>query len=372
LAAALPRSGGEYHFLSVIFHPAVGFLAGWISVTVGFAAPVALAAMAFGEYFHTVFPTVPPLPLSLTVVGLVTLVHLRGVAFGSAFQNVATGLKVLLLVLMVGAGWLVSSAAGTTLAPKPGDSQLLLSAPFAVSLVYVMYAYSGWNASTYIIGEVRNAPRIVPLSITIGTLIVTALYVAVNAAFLRTTPMSALAGKVEVAQVAAQQIFGVSGGKIMAGLICAGLISSVSAMTWIGPRVAKTMGEDWRALRLLARTTSSGVPAIAILTQSAIVSVLLITSSFEAVLTYVQFALQLCSLLTVVGLIVLRFRQPNLPRPMRAFGYPFTPLIFLGISAWMLWHIFASKPRESLAGLGTMLLGLSLYFASRAGARRPS
>ena len=155
----------------------------------------------------------------------------------------------------------------------------------------------------------------------------------------------------------------------MAGLICAGLISSVSAMTWIGPRVAKTMGEDWRALSWLARSTATGVPAIAIVTQSTIVAILLVTSSFDAVLTYVQFALQFCSFLTVVGLIVLRIREPKLNRPVRAFGYPLTPAIFLAISAWMLWHIFSNKPWESLAGLGTMLVGLAFYFASK---RRPA
>lgn len=365
LAATFPRSGGEYHFLSVIFHPALGFLAGWISITVGFAAPIALAAMAFGKYLNTVFPALSPVALSLAVVALVTAIHLRGIGLGSAFQNVATLLKVLLLVVLVAAGFLVKDTQPVSLLPVEGDGSLLVSAPFAVSLIYVMYAYSGWNASTYIVGEVRNPARTVPLSIAIGTLLVTILYVGVNAVFLRTTPLSEMAGKVEVAHVAAVHIFGDSGGRLMAGLICAGLISSVSAMTWVGPRVAMTMGQDWRALSLLARTTPGGVPAIAVLLQSAIVGILLITSSFAWVLTYVQFSLQLCSFLTVLGLLVLRVRHPEIPRPCRMWGYPVTPIIFLVISLWMLWHILWSNPVESISGFCTLLVGLALYFASR-------
>lgn len=365
LAATLPRSGGEYHFLSVIFHPAVGFLAGWISITVGFAAPIALAAMAFGRYLHAIVPEVPALYLSLAVVLLVTAVHLRGIAAGSKFQNAATLLKVLLLCVVIGAGFLVKQTQPISLLPTPGDGALMASAPFAVSLIYVMYAYSGWNASTYIVGEVKDPARTIPLSIALGTLIVTFLYIAVNAVFLKTTPLSEMAGKVEVAHAAATHIFGDAGGRIMAGLICAGLISSVSAMVWVGPRVAMTMGQDWRALSFLARTTSGGVPAVAIVFQSVIVAVLLITASFAWVLTYVQFSLQLCSFLTVLGLFVLRARNPELPRPCRAWGYPVTPIIFLTISVWMLWHILRSNPVESLAGFGTLLLGLILYAVSR-------
>jgi APA family basic amino acid/polyamine antiporter len=365
LAATLPRSGGEYHFLSVIYHPAAGFLAGWISITVGFAAPIALAAMAFGKYFGAIFPGAPALALSIGVVVLVMLVHLNGIAVGSVFQNAATVLKIALIVVLIAAGFASTQTQPISLTPIPGDGTLMLSAPFAVSLVYVMYAYSGWNASAYIVGEVRDARRTVPLSIAIGTLLVTVLYVGVNAAFLRTTPISAMVeNKVEVAHVAAQYIFGTSGGRIMAGLICAGLVSCVSAMTWIGPRVAKTMGEDWRALSWLGRTTPSGVPAVAIVCQTGLVIVLLATASFETVLTYAQFALQLCAFFTVLGLMILRYRRPDLDRPMKAWGYPITPLIFLGISLWMMWHILVSNPRESLAGLATMLLGLALYAVS--------
>jgi APA family basic amino acid/polyamine antiporter len=384
LGAALPRSGGEYHFLGTIFHPAVGFLAGWVSATVGFAAPVALAAMAFGKYLADFFPWLPtitlipaghflnqsmpaimltpPVELSLAVVFLTTLVLLRDVNLGSVFQDGATLLKVALILVLIGAGLLAGHSQPISFWPAVGDGRLIASAPFAISLVYVMYAYSGWNASTYIVGEVRNPARTIPLSVGLGTAAVMLLYLAVNAVFLRTTPAAEMVGKPQVALIAGIHIFGATGAKVVAVLICAGLVSTISAMMWIGPRVTVAMGEDLRALHWLARKNTRGIPVTAMLVQFAIVILLLLTSTFEQVMTYVQFALQSCSFLTVLGLIVLRVRRPDLARPYKTWGYPLTPLIFLAISAWMLVQIFRSNPRESLSGLATMASGLVVYF----------
>ncbi len=364
LAAALPRSGGEYHFLSVIYHPAAGFLAGWISATVGFAAPVALAAMAFGKYLGAVLPGVPAVSLSLGVVWVITLILLGDLKVGSAFQNGATLLKIALIVTIVAAGFLLPQAQPISFLPAPGDLRLITSGPFAVSLVYVMYAYSGWNGSVYIVGEVRDPARNLPLSLGLGTAVVAVLYLALNAAFLRSTPTAEMAGKVEVALVAGTHIFGAAGAKIMAVLICAGLVSAISAMMWTGPRVTMAMGEDLHALRWLGRRTAHGIPARAVLMQAAIASGLLLTASFAKVLTYVQFSLIVSSFATVLGVIVLRWTRPELPRPYKTWGYPFTPLIFLAISAWMMAHILRSNPRESLAGLATMAAGLAVYFFS--------
>lgn len=372
LAAALPRSGGEYHFLSEVYHPAVGFLAGWLSATVGFAAPVALAAMAFGKYFVHVAPGMNPTVLSLIVVALVTLVHSGGLRFGSIFQDFATIFKVLLIVGLIAAGWIMGDSQPVSFTPKPGDGALITSAPFAVSLVYVMYAYSGWNATSYIIGEIRNPSRNVPLSLIFGTLIVVILYLTLNAMFLHTAPMGELAGKVEVGQVSAVHIFGAMGAKIMAGLISFGLVASISAMTWVGPRVTMAMGEDCRALSFLSKKSVGGVPLVALYVQLAVVVLLVLTATFEKVLTYIQFALTVSSFLTVLGVIVLRFRRPELPRPYRTWGYPITPLLFLGISLWMMVHILRSNPKESLAGLATMALGLIVYFLSPKRAPQPN
>jgi APA family basic amino acid/polyamine antiporter len=250
--------------------------------------------------------------------------------------------------------------------PTRTDGALIVSAPFAVSLYWVMYAYSGWNASTYIVGEVRNPARAIPLSVGLGTVIVMALYLGTNAVFLRTTPAAEMIGKQQVAVIAGAHIFGVAGAKIMASFICLGLISTVSAMMWIGPRITAAMGEDLGALAPLARRNARGIPAPAILAQFAIVVLLLLTATFQTAVNYIQFSLTLCSTLTVLGVFVLRWRQPNLPRPYRAWGYPVTPAIFLGISIWMLEHMLSdpSTRRPSLWGLATMALGLAVYFLS--------
>jgi basic amino acid/polyamine antiporter, APA family len=365
LAATLPRSGGEYHFLSRTYHPAVGFVSGFLSVTVGFAAPIALAAMAFAKYFTDFTPGVSPLLVSIGIATLATAVHLRSVIFGARFQNVATIFKLSLILIFIGAGLFASAhVEPLTFLPKPGDSQLVTSAPFAISLVYVMYSYTGWNASTYIIGEVRDPSRNVPLSVAIGSGLVTLLYLALNAVFLHVAPLAALEGKLDVGHVAAQYIFGEKGGHLMAGLICIGLVSSISAMTWIGPRVTMAMGEDCHTLRFLGQKNVNGVPSRAILLQFVIVVALLISASFERVLTYVQFSLSLCSFLTVLGVIVLRWRRPDLARPYKAWGYPVTPVLFLVITGWMLVFLLKSKPQESLAGLATLLIGLLVYFLS--------
>jgi APA family basic amino acid/polyamine antiporter len=365
LSAAFPRSGGEYNFLSRIYHPAVGFLAGWISATVGFAAPIALAAMAFGVYFKGVVPAASALLLSLAVTWIVTLVHLSGIKHSSRFQNVSTLIKGALIIALIIAGLAYGNPQPISFAPSHNDLGFISSAPFAVSLVFVMYAYSGWNAATYIAGEIREPAVSLPRSIIAATLIVITLYVALNAVFLYTTPIASMAGQLDVALIAGKHIFGDVGGRIVAALICIGLVSSISAMTWIGPRVTMAMGFDHTMLAPLSRTTSEGVPTTAILVQLGIVTLLLLTQSFEAVLDTIQFSLTLCSFLAVVGVIVLRWKAPDLARPYRTWGYPVTPLVFLAVTAFMMYHLIIERPLQSLAGLGIMLAGLAIYALSQ-------
>ncbi len=363
LAAALPRSGGEYHFLGRIFHPSIGFLAGWAAITAGFAAPVALAAMAFGKYLHGVFPTVAEMPLAFTALAIITVAILASARLRQWFQDFSTSLKLLTIVAFIIAGFL-APATGSALAPQAGDTVRMFSPEFATSLIYVMFAYAGWNASSYVTGEVRNPSRNVPLSMAIGTVLVTVLYIALNAVFLRVAPAAELSGKLEVGLIAGTHALGATGGKWMALLIAGGLLSTVGAMQWIGPRVLATMGEDSRALRPFSIVNMSGIPIFATLAQTAIVIVMLATGTFEKVLTYVQFTITLCSALTVFGVFVLRHREPDLPRPVRAWGYPITPLIFLAVNGWMIWHVLKKSPLESLAGLGTLLAGLIVFHLS--------
>src|ERR1700758_1731066 len=361
LGAMFPRSSGEYNFLSRAYHPAFGFLAGWVSATIGFAAPVALAAMAFGQYATSVFPGAPPLLLAIGVVWLVSIVQLTGVRHSSTFQLISTILKVLLIVAFLIAGVLIPARQPLSFAPTSADFGHITSAPFAIGLVFGMYSVSGWNAATYIIGELRMAQRNLPRAMLIGTVIVLLLYVALNAVFLLTAPMSELAGQLEVASISGRHIFGEVGGRIVAAMICIGLISSISAMMWIGPRVTMTIGEDIPAFRVFSRRSTSGAPAFAILFQLAVATLMLFTQSFEKVLDFIQFALLFCSFFTVLGVIKLRITRPDLPRPYRAWGYPVTPVVFLLVTGFMMYYLLTERPLQAFLGMLIMVSGLLIY-----------
>ena len=365
LSAALPRSGGEYHFLSQIYHPALGFMAGFVSATVGFAAPIALAAMAFGKYFIGVFGVGSPVLLSFVVVWVVTAFHLGNLQIGSVFQNLSTLVKLLLIGALIAAGLFVQPKQSVSFLPAPGDTITIFGAPFAVALVYVMYSYSGWNAAVYITGEIKQPEKNVPRSLLVGTGLVIVIYVLLNAVFLATTPVQELKGQLEVALIAGKHIFGSNGGRVAGAVICLGLVSAISSMTWIGPRVSMSMGEDHWLLRLLGRKNPHGIPTNAIVLQLLIVNVLLLTRSFESVVQYTQFSLLLCSLFTVLGVMVLRATRPEIVRPYRVWAYPMPPIIFAVITLWMMFYLLRWKTVESLAGLATALVGLLLYFCAR-------
>src|SRR3984893_1826740 len=370
LATALPRSGGEYNYLSRIFHPSVGFLAGWISAVVGFPAPIALAAIAFGKYIQVFALGVSPVVISLVVVWVITAIHLLGIRVEEMFQNWSTFLKVALILVLIVAGLFVANPQHLDLTPGPGSLQTLISGPFAVSLVYVMYSYSGWNAATYITEEVENPAKNVPWALLAGTVIVTLFYVVLNFVFLLATPKQILSGQVEVGLLAGRAIFGPLGGNLVSALIGIGLIATISAMAWIGPRITKRMAEDLPKLRLLGKTSAKGTPYAAIILQVVIVTILVATGTFQRVLIYTQFSLLLSSFLTVLGLIVLRIREPKLERPYKVWGYPITPIAFLAITLWMMVYVILDKTTESLLGLMTVIAGLILYFFTREPGRK--
>lgn len=372
LATALPRSGGEYNFLSRIYHPAVGFCTGLCSSTIGFAAPIAVSALFFGDYFCRAFPQAAHLLpnhtehlLAFVLVTVATLAHLRSIRFSGWFQGLTTTVTVLLILAFIVCGFGGTAAQPVTFAPKGGDGALLLSPSFGSSLIWVMYSYSGWNAASYIAGEVRNPGRSLPRALILGTTFVVALYAALTAVFLYTTPMALLAGKPEVADIAGGQIFGATGARVGNALICVGLVANVSAMMWIGSRVSQAIGSNYPILGILARTTPRGVPWVALLGQFGITA-LLLNHDPEKIVTYVESVLFFWSLLAVVGVIVLRIREPGLPRPYRTFGFPVTPILFAIVAIFCLKQTYERHPRETTKGAITVLAGLPIYwYASR-------
>ena len=365
LGAALPRSGGEYNYLSEIYHPAVGFLSGWVSATIGFAAPIAAAAWALGKYFSTVVPGFSPQMIGAVVIILVTIVQSINYAIGGGFQTVATAIKVILIIVFIIFGLLCACNTHISVVPTAQTYTDIFSAPFAISLVYVSFAYSGWNASSYIAGEVDNPKRNIPLSILVGTLLVTVLYIMINYVFLRTAPVEEMKGVNEVAFISAKYIFGDNGAKLISMIISILLVSTISSMVIVGPRVIQMIGEDYSIFKLLARKNSNGIPVIAIASQSVIALILLFSSSFDMIITYISFTLSLFTTLTVLGVFILRFQKPDLERPYKTWGYPVTPAIFLILNCWFLWFVFKGKPVASMVGLGVVALGLVVYFLAK-------
>lgn len=361
LAASLPRSGGEYHFLREVYHPSLGFVAGWVSATVGFAAPTALAAMALGKYATSVLPQLNPTILAASVVLVTTLLHSVNKNIGSKFQVLFTSIKVVLILVFIGAGFFIEIPQNTLQLPTSEDFSTLLSPAFAIALIYVSYAYTGWNAAAYITGEMEKPQKNVPKALVQGTLLVMVLYVLLNFIFLYTASMSSMEGRVDIGYISATQIFGETEGKIMGLTISLLLVSTVSAMIFAGPRVMQVMGEDLRLFKVFAKT-KNGIPRNAVFFQSALSLLFIVSASFDQALTFAGFILSFITFLTVAGVFVLRIKKPDLERPFKIPGYPIPPLLFLGLVGWTLAFILKERPVESLAGLATVLLGLIVYF----------
>ncbi|HJL63818.1 MAG TPA: amino acid permease, partial [Candidatus Marinimicrobia bacterium] len=244
LGAALPRSGGEYHLLSRIIHPAIGFAGGFVSATVGFSAPAVLAAMALGKYLTAVFPAFDPMWVAFIMILSFHLLHTFSLKWGTFFQGWSTAVKVGLIFVFIIAGLMVTGNQVISVFPKPGDMKLMMSSGFAVSLVWVYYAYSGWNSTVYFVGEVQNPQKDLPRSLLMGTSFVMVLYILLNYVFLYTTPMAEMAGQVEVGYISGVKVFGETGAGIIGLGISILLLSTVSSYVFIGPRIMETMGED--------------------------------------------------------------------------------------------------------------------------------
>jgi APA family basic amino acid/polyamine antiporter len=361
IGSAFPNSGGEYVYLSKLYHPMLGFLSGWVSATVGFSAPIALAAMALGQYVNGVYPEADGTVLAIGVVCLITIIHSYDLRFGAAFQRISTSVKLIFVVLFIVAGFMCVPAHTISIAPNEHSITDVFSGAFAVSLYWISYSYSGWNASAYMTGDIENPSKNLPRSLFTGTLIVTILYLLLNFIFLYTTPVSQLAGQVEIGYISGQHIFGQDIGNVVGIVIAVLLISSISAMIMAGPRVASSIGKNVEPLKVFAIENKGGVPYVAVISQSLIAVVLIVTAKFNEVLELIGFILSLFTFLTVLGVFILRRKYKHIERPYKTWGYPFTPVVFLLINAWILCFGFYNKPKMSLYGLALISVGTIVW-----------
>ena len=248
LATIYPRSGGEYHLLRVIIHPSIGFAAGIVSATVGFTAPLVLASIAFGNYLSPLIPFIDTRIIALIVIISIHYLHMTNIRWGIIFQDSFTLIKIGLILFFIIFGFFVGTNEQISIVPATGDIKIILSPEFAISLIWVSYAYTGWNSSVYIAGEIEKPKVNIPKSMIIATMFVTVLYLLLNYIFLYTTPVDLMIGKVEVGYIAGKQIFGHFGGKLISLGISILLLSTVSSYIYIGPRIMHAMGEDHKIL----------------------------------------------------------------------------------------------------------------------------
>ncbi len=368
LSSQMPHSGGEYYYFTKIYHPAIGTMAGIITQMAGCMGPIALASMAFGKYFQAMFPSVPPIISSLLLVTAVTGMHLIDLGVSATFQDITTGLKFFLIAIICYLGFRYASVPLSSLLPSQLAIKELFQPTSVVTLLFCYYAYSGWNAATYIADDVNTSQRTVGQSLIIGSLFVMSVYLLMNAVFLLAAPLSELRGVLDVGRVVATHLLGQQGGRMMSALIAIGLIASISAMTWTGPRIMHTMGKNLFALRWFGHASSKNIPLRAILFQYVVVIALLLTSSFKVILVSTQFALISCELLGVLSVIVLRKRSQATDGSSLASSsyfrsplYPLPQLFFAIVSIMALLYTVVTNSFEALLGIILILSALATY-----------
>lgn len=384
LGAMFPRAGGEYVFLRESFGKGVAFLSGWVSLIVGFSAPIAAAAIAFATYLLRLLPEIPPAeyvctlsgvtiltlsPVSLTAIAIVVIIslaHYHSLSLGTKIQNILTLFKLGFILCLVVAGFCCGRGEGGRMFSMPA-LESMLSGKFAVALIFVSFAFSGWNAAAYLGGEIRKPEKTIPVALIAGTLLVTCIYLVLNLLYLYALPAAEMSGVLDIGAATAGALFDGNIGRLFSAAIAVGLLSVVSAMIMTGPRVYYAMARDGVFFQLFGRVNSlHRTPAHSILLQGGLAALLILTASFDSLLLYIGFTLSLCATLTVIGMIRLRYSRPHLNRPYRTFAYPLTPLLFIAGNLWIICFSITSKPIAALFGLGTIGAGWVVYLSFRA------
>jgi APA family basic amino acid/polyamine antiporter len=376
LGSAMPEAGGEYFYLSRMYHPLPGFLSGWVSFFVGFSAPLAASALGFAEYAARAVPAAfswapPHVAMRLVAAAIVlslTLVHLRGVELGARVQNMLTVGKVLLIICLVGLGFAIGQGSFEHLDVKPAPSAPASWKTIGLSLMWIMFGYSGWNASGYIGSEIVKPGRNLPRSLLLGTGLVTLLYLSLNLLFVYAVPPSELEGVIAVGGLAASNLFGIAGDRLISALIAFALLSSISALVILGPRVYYAMARDGMFFRSVSKLhPRSGVPSTSIWIQCVIAVVMVVSGTFDQILTYMGFCLGIFPLLAVLG--IFRTRSAGLG-VRRTWWLPFVAVIFALVSLCILILSYFERPIESSIAVGTVLIGIPVYAWFRSNQRK--
>jgi APA family basic amino acid/polyamine antiporter len=375
LGAMMPRVGGEYVYLRRAYHPLLAVMSGWGSLLAGFSAPIAAAALAFAAYLGTVIGVVDPVHQKLIAIGLIiaaTGMHATDAVIGGRVQTVFTALKVGVIVVFVVLGLTIGTGDWDHFAPRRGGLANVWTDEFAIALMFVSLAYSGWNAATYIAGEIADPRKNLPRALLAGTGIVTVLYILLNVVFLYAVSPEVLAtppygpggppAVVEVGDAAGRALFGDVAGQLMSTLIALALVSAVSAMIMAGPRVYAAMAEDGALPPVLGRRNKRGAPMFSVVLQGAIAIAFVVIGQLGELIRYVTFCITIFAALTVAAVFVLRVREPDAARPYRTFGYPLTPTIFIAVSIWIAYAQIRANPLESLGVLATLVSGALVYF----------
>lgn len=377
IATTINKSGGEYAFLSDIYHPLLGFVSGWVSMIVGFSAAIAALALAAGEYFIPLIgmtgeDTIASISvvklIAAAAIGLVVIVHIKGVKFGGSFQNYMTWLKLALIVVFLIIPFAFMSSyegSGVSFAPSENSWDIIFSGSFAGALVWVFFAYSGWNASTYIVGSLENPRKNLPFSLIVGTVVVTVVYMLLNFVFLYVASFDELALKPDLGYVVAKKVLGGKIGLIFSAVFSIALISGLSAMFIAGPRVVQEMGKDYKIFKALGRQSESGAPVLAIVTIMLLSILMVFFSSFKDIIEYVGITLSIFAMLTVAGIFILRRRNAESETRVKAWGYPITPIIFIGFTLWMIYFFVSSDPMKIVYAFCTILPAVVIYFVSK-------
>lgn len=362
ISTTLKRSGGEYYYLGKIFHPVLGFMSGWMSTLVGFGGAISAVALAIGSYSSLVLD-LPEKGVAIACILLISGIHLFGVKTGGRAQTFLTSIKLSLILFFCLAPFFIedsSRLSNISFIPGSGDLDLLLSPGFAVSLVFVVYAYTGWNAAAYIAGNLEDPNRNLPRALLIGTGVVVIIYLALNSMFLYVATFGELEGQNDIGNVVAVRLFGEQIGQVFSALFSFALLSTLSAMTIAGPRVTEAMGEDYPSLRRLSIRNRYDMPYGAILLQAIWSIFLVLVSSFKEIIQYISISLSIFAILTVAGVFILRRQYKD--RPFQMPLYPVPPVIFIAVTCWMIYYMFREDPKIIFYSLGTMIPGAILYF----------